>query len=145
MRAGSTIAVVSFRDCTIADQDDCAGSGGKSTDAFMTQFATATVFHAVKLPRPVDTKAELGDDAAVAYAKQKGYAYVMNGEVTDFYQVAPMTFRKERAAIAVRVLSVADGKILQVHADDDTGNHDSPPVVLMKDMAKDVLDDLEDN
>ena len=71
-------------------------------------FATATVFHAVKLPRPVDAKAGLGDDAAVAYAKQRGYAYVMNGEVTDFYQVAPM-------------------------------------VVLMKDMAKDVQDDLEDN
>lgn len=143
--AGSTIAVVSFRDCTIADQEDCAGSGDKSTDVFMTQFGTATVFHAVKLPRPVDAKAELSDDAAVAYAKDKGYAYVLNGEVTDFYRVAPMTFRKERAAVAVRVLSVADGKILYVHTDEDTANNMSSPEAILKDMAGDVKDDLEDN
>lgn len=143
--AGSTIAVVVFRDCTIADQEDCADSGDKSTSAFLDQLGSSTVFHVVKLARPVAAKAELSDDAAVAYAKSKGYAYVMNGEVTDFYRVAPMTFRKERGAIAVRVLSTADGKMLYVHTDEDTANNTSSPEAIMKDMAEDVQNDLEDN
>src|SRR5690348_4567938 len=65
--AGSTIAVIGFRDCTIADQEDCAGSGDKVTDIFVSQFANSTLFHAEKQPRPVGAKDELSDEAAVAY------------------------------------------------------------------------------
>ena len=146
--AGSTVAVVSFRDCTIADQDDCAGSGDKVTDIFLSQFANSKVFHSLKLPRSVGAKAELSDDAAVAYAKSKGYAYVMNGEVTDYYQASAMTgfWHKERAAVTIRVLSVADGRILYVHTDSDTGsNMAGSPDGLFKSFAEDVEDDLEDN
>src|SRR5690242_10867770 len=142
---GSTIAIVGFRDCVIKDQDDCSGSGGIATNVFTGEFGNSAVFHVAVLSRPVGAEAELSDEAAVAYAKEKGYAYVMNGEVTDFYRVAPMTFRKERAAVAVRVLSVADGRILYVHTDEDTANNMSSPEEILKDMAGDVKDDLEDN
>lgn len=146
--AGSTIAVVMFRDCTIPDQEDCDASGYKTTGIFVSQLSNAKVFRVETLSRPVAAKAELSDDAAVAYAKQKGYAYVMNGEVTDYYKAAPFTgaWHKERAAIAVRVLSTADGKIIYVHSDSDTGaNIKGSPDGLFKDMAEDVQNDLEDN
>lgn len=144
--AGSNIAVVDFRDCTIPDQDDCNGSGDKVTDIFIDQFTSATMFHSTKLPRPVGIKAELGDDAAVAYAKDKGFAYVMNGEVTDYFQASRGTgwWRKERAAVAVRVLEVATGKILYVHTDSDTANNlAGSPDAMFKSMASNVQDDIE--
>jgi curli biogenesis system outer membrane secretion channel CsgG len=145
---GSTIAVVDFRDCTIADQDDCKGSGAKVTSIFMTQFGTAHVFHADRLSRPMDAAAELSDAAAAAYAKSKGYAYVMNGDVTDYFQATAFTgwWRKERAAVTVRLLDTATGKILYVHTDSDTANngHGSPDGMFQS-MASNVQDDIEDN
>ena len=146
--AGSAIAVVDFRDCTIADQDDCQGSGAKVTSIFMTQFQGATVFHAVRLPRPVDAVAGFDAAAAATYAKSKGYAYVMNGEITDYYRASTGTgwWRKERAALAVRVLDTATGKLIYVHTDSDTANNlAGSPDGMFKSMASDVQDDIEDN
>ncbi|HEY3645173.1 MAG TPA: hypothetical protein VGM16_07520 [Gammaproteobacteria bacterium] len=146
--AGSTLAVIDFRDCTIPDQEDCVGSGKAGTAVFLNQLSSSTVFHVQPLDRPVDAKADLSDDAAVAYAKAKGYAYVMNGEITDYYKVSfiPGTWwRKERAAVTVRVFNVADGKMLYVHTDSDTAHQGSSPEEMLKSMASDVQDALEDN
>ena len=146
---GSTIAIISFRDCTIADQDDCKGSGEVTSSIFVTHLATSQIFHVVALPRPVDAAAELTDQAAVDYAKSKGYAYVLNGEVTDYFKASfiPYTWwRKERGALSVHLVSTADGKILYLHSDQDSDNNATgTPEKIMKGFADDVRDDIEDN
>jgi len=145
--AGSTIAVVSFADCMIKDQDDCAGSGDIATSIFMTQLGTSKVFHLVQLSRPVGTKEDLSNQAAADYAKSKGYAYVLNGEVTDFYKVSAMAAwgRKERGGIKVYLLDSADGKVIYEHVDMDTASALSSPQGILKSMADDVRDDIEGN
>jgi hypothetical protein len=109
---GADIAVVSFRDCTIAGQEDCDGSGNTAGSIFARVLATGPGFRAVPLSRPVGPKETLTDDAAVEFAKSKGFQYVMNGEVEDYYRVAPFTFRTERAGVSVRVLRVSDGTVM---------------------------------
>src|SRR6266853_6704089 len=75
------IAVVMFRDCTITGQEDCDGSGNTAGSIFARVLATESKVRAVPLSRPVGPKETLSDDAAVEYAKSKGYQYVLNGEV----------------------------------------------------------------
>ncbi|HEX7965256.1 MAG TPA: hypothetical protein VF651_06025 [Gammaproteobacteria bacterium] len=142
---GSTVAVIMFRDCVIQDQEDCDGSGNTAGSIFASKLNDSDFIHAVPLSRPVGPKEELNDDAAVALAKAKGYAYVLNGEVADYYRVAPMTFREERAAANIRVLSTADGKIVYFHDDNDTANDMSSPQSILEDIAEDVRDDLSDD
>ena len=109
---GSEIAVVMFRDCTIAGQEDCNESGLTAGSIFARVLSEKPGLRAVPLSRPVAPTTPLDDSAAVAYAKSKGYAYVLNGEVEDYYRVAPMTFRTERAGAAVRLLRTSDGQVL---------------------------------
>jgi len=145
---GSTVAVISFRDCTIVDQDDCKGSGETTAAIFMAQLGTSQIFHVVTLPRPVDAAAELTDQAAADYAKSKGYAFVLNGEVTDYFKAAAFSgwWRKERGALSVHLLSTTDAKILYLHSDQDTANNGTgSPQGIMKSMADDVRDGIEDN
>jgi hypothetical protein len=54
----------------------------------------------------------LDDSAAATFAKDKGYKYVLNGEVEDYYRVAPMTFRTERAGVSVRLLNTVNGDVV---------------------------------
>jgi hypothetical protein len=144
---GAQIAVIAFRDCVIAGQEeDCANSGQTTTSIFATTLNDPPHVTAISVTRPVGPKETLDDASAVAYGKSKGYQYVLNGEVTNFYRVAAMTFRREQASVTVRVLRVSDGQVVYAHSDDSTGNNlFGSPEKLMQDMAKDVLDDLEDN
>lgn len=141
---GSRIAVIGMRDCVIAGQDDCGHSGQIATGIFANTLNDGRL-QAVTLDRTVGPQEALSDDAAVAYAKSKGYAYVLNGEMTDFYRVAAMTFRKERAAVSLRVIRVADGAVIENYSDDGTANNLSSPEKIVAGFASDVRDDLEDN
>lgn len=144
---GTQIAVIGFRDCVIADQEeDCANSGQTTTSIFASALNDPPHVTAISVQRPIGSKDSLDDASAVAYGKSKGYQYVLNGEVTNFYRVAAMTFRRERAGISVRVLRVSDGQVVYAHTDDSSGNNlFGSPENLMQGMAKDVLNDLEDN
>lgn len=142
---GTKLAVIMFQDCTIRGQDDCDGSGETAGMIFASVLDDKPALYAVPLSRPVGPKDQLSDASAIAYAKSKGYAYVVNGEVEDFYRVAPMTFRRERAGVSVRVLRTADGQVINFYTDHDTSNNLSSPESLIKDMAEDVRDALEDN
>lgn len=86
---GSEIAVVIFRDCTIPGQEDCSGSGVSAGSVFARVLSATNAMRAVPLARPVPASALLDDSAAAAYAKQKGFRYVVTGEVQDYYRVAP--------------------------------------------------------
>ena len=37
---------------------------------------------------------------------------MLNGEVEDYYRVAPFTFRTERAGVSIRILSTENGDVL---------------------------------
>jgi hypothetical protein len=136
--SASDVAVVMFRDCTIQGQEDCDGSGLTAGSIFARVIATTPGRKAVPLDRPVGPKAPLSDAEAVTYAKEKGYAYVVNGEVQDYYRVAPFTFRSERAGVSVRVLRVSDAAVASFFSDRDIANNLSTPDAIIEDMAKKV-------
>jgi hypothetical protein len=141
---GSRVGVIAFQDCIITGQEDCEGSGLLAGSVFAVEMNDQQLI-TVPLSRPVGPKEQLSDEAAVAYGKSKGLDYILNGEVTDFYRVAPMTFRDERAGVAVRLLRVSDGKELYFHAERDSKNNFSSPEKILRNIASDVKDDIEDN
>jgi hypothetical protein len=108
----SEIGVVMFRDCTIPGQEDCGGSGLSAGSIFARILSEKPGLRAVPLSRPVTASAQLDDSTAATFAKDKGYKYVLNGEVEDYYRVAPMTFRTERAGVSVRLLNTANGDVV---------------------------------
>jgi len=136
--AGTDVAVVMFRDCTIQGQVDCDGSGLSAGSVFARVMASTAGKRAVPLDRPVGPKDALSDSEAASYAKGKGYAYVVNGEVQDYYRVAPFTFRSERAGVAVRVLKTSDGSVVSFFTDRGTANNLSSPDAIIEGMARKV-------
>jgi TolB-like protein len=134
---GATLAVVMFEDCTIATQPDCAGSGANASSIFIRILSQKPGLHAVSLPRPVGANAPLTDDAAVAYASKKGYRFVINGEVQDYYRTGHLALHSDRAALSVRVLNVKDGQALVTYNyQEDSKTHFTTPDAMLEDMAK---------
>lgn len=144
MAPGNEIAVVDFRDCTIADQADCGGSGQVASGIFARVLSLRSRFKAMPLGRPVAATAQLSDQQAVTLAKKAGFRYVMNGEVTDYYSVSPMPFvqRQDRAALSVRVLDVQTGAVVAFFTDHDDAQAYSSPQEILEDMAEDVAKKL---
>jgi hypothetical protein len=140
---GAELAVIPFRDCLISGQEDCDGSGNTAGNIFAQVFSASVKFRAVPLSRPVGPKETLTDDAAVALAKARGYKYVINGEVDDYYDVAPMTFRADRAGISVRILRVEDGSVMAFFSQRKTASSNlGTPGGVIKTMAEHVRDSL---
>lgn len=141
---GEVIGVFPFRDCLIEDQEDCLGSGVVAGQAFAQAFSEDG-FRSVLLSRPVGAREVLSDEAALKLAKAEGLVYVMNGEVTEFYSVAPMTFRADRAGVSLRILRVSDGMVAIAwsYKDLSTTNFDTPAGMLQE-MAEDVRDELDE-
>jgi hypothetical protein len=134
---GSTVAVVVFGDCQVANQADCDGSGANAGSIFVRELSQRQGLHAVSLPRPVGAKVPFNDDAAVAYAKAKGYRYVINGDVQDYYRAGHLALHSSRAGISLRVLSTKDGKVLVTYNDQQSSKNPlTSPDDLLDDMAK---------
>jgi TolB-like protein len=134
---GGTVAVVMFKDCDIANQSDCNGSGLNAGSIFVRVLSQRPGLRAVSLPRPVGPKAQLSDDAAVAYAQGKGYRYVVNGEVQDYYRTGHIALHSDRAGVSVRVLSVKDGQALVTYTyQENSKTHFTTPDEMLEDMAK---------
>ncbi len=140
---GSELAVIPFRDCLISGQEDCDGSGNTAGNIFAQVFSASAKFRAVPLSRPMGPKETLTDDAAVALAKIKGFQYVINGEVDEYYDVAPMTFRVDRAGISIRILRVEDGSVVAFFSQrKEAGSNLGTPGGIIKKMAEHVRDSL---
>ena len=138
----SQVAVIMFRNCTIAGQDDCAESGISAGTVFAHAFSERPGITAVPLSRPVPSSEPLDDSAAVAYAKGKGYQFVINGDVEDYYRVAPMTFRAERAGVSVRLLRVSDGTVMAYFSKRGEAPNLSTPDAILKGMADKFRDSV---
>lgn len=133
---GGTVAVVMLQDCNIPHQPDCDGSGAKAGSIFANVLAQRPGLHTASLPRPVGPKAPLSDTAAIAYAKAKGYRYVINGEVQDYYG-GHMSLRSNRANVSLRVLSTSSGLALATYSYQETSKaHLTTPDEMLEDMAK---------
>lgn len=134
---GSTVAVVMFEDCTITNRSDCDGSGLNTGSIFVRILSQRQGLHAVSLPRPVGPKVPFSDDAAVAYAKAKGYRYVVNGEVQDYFRTGHLALHANRVSIAVRVLGTSKVEELASYTyQEDSKTHFTTPDEMAEDMAK---------
>lgn len=135
--SGSTIAVVMFSDCQIANQTDCVGSGVKAASIFVHVLAQRPGLHTISLPRPVAPGTAFTDDAAVAYGKSKGYRYVMNGEVQDYYHTGHLAIHADRAAVSLRVLNTSNGQAVATYTyQGNSKTHFTSPDDMVEDMAK---------
>lgn len=133
---GGKVAVVMFQDCDIAKQVDCDDSGAKAGAIFARVLSQRPDLQAVSLPRPVGAKVPLSDDAAVAYAKAKGYRYVVNGEVQAYYG-GHVSLHANRAAVFVRVLSTSNGlEMASYRQQEKSAAHLTAPDDMLEDMAK---------
>lgn len=139
---GVEIAVIAFRDCLIANQEDCSGSGSITGSVVARALFSGGQFKAFPVSRPVGATQPLADDEAVALGREKRYAYVINGEVDDYYIVAPMTFRSEKAGISMRLLRVSDGALVAFFSRRrEAGNLTTPDKMILK-MAGEFRDAL---
>lgn len=143
---GTEIAIIAFRDCTIAGQADCYGSGNVAGSIFARVLSTASKFSAVPLSRPVGPNEVLTDDVAVDFARTKGFQFVLNGEVDEYYSVAPMTFRLDRAGISIRLLRVIDGSVAAFFSQrKDAATNFETPDGLIEQMAIHVRNSLDNS
>lgn len=141
---GSEITIISFRDCMITGQDeDCNGSGQKTAEAFRDSFSQGGKFRSSIAPRPVGPKEPLSDAAAAEYGRKNNYPYVINGEVDDFYSVAAMTFRSDKAAVSVRVIRSSDSLVITSFSKPGTaGSNFETPQGMMKRLADELRNAL---
>lgn len=139
--AGASIGVVSFRDCLMPEQkDDCPGSGNVAGPVFARVLASKPGLNVIPLSRPVSATQELSDEAAVALGREKNVDYVLNGEVNDYYSVAPMTFRSDRASVSVRLLRVSDGSVVAFQTETVQGANYKTPADLIHAVAERLRD-----
>ncbi len=141
---GSEIVVVGFRDCLISGQDeDCNGSGVKAGEAFQEAFNEGGKFTSRLVDRPVGPKDALSNEAAAELGRKNGYNYVLHGEVDDFYSVAAMTFRTDRAAVTMRIVRASDGQVMASYSKvGKASSNFATPQGMIKDIAIFVRDGL---
>ena len=142
--AGATIGVVSFRDCVIPSQeDDCPGSGNVAGPMYARVLASRPTMKVTPISRPVAANKELSDADAVALARNSNVQYVLNGEVNDYYSVAPMTYRSDRAAVTVRLLKVSDGSVVAFQTETVQGANYKTPADLIQRVAERFRDAIQ--
>ncbi len=141
---GSEIVVISFRDCLISGQEeDCNGSGRKAGEAFQEVFSQGGKFTSKLVDRPVGAKEALSDQAAAEFARTNRYNYALSGEVDDFYSVAAMTFRPDRAAVSIRIIRASDGQVMTSYSKRGVaGSNFATPKGMVKDIATFVRNGL---
>ena len=132
----ASIGIISFRDCVIPTQlDDCPGSGNVAGPEYARVLATKPGVKVVPLSRPVAGNEPLSDEAAVTLGRDKNVDYVLNGEVNDYYSVAPMTYRSDRASVSVRLIRVSDGTIVAFKTETVQGANYKTPADLIRAVA----------
>jgi hypothetical protein len=136
------IAIIPLRDCTIPNNDDCHGAGNIATSVIAATLSKGR-YEVIPLSRPANPDQVISDDSAVEVAKAKGFEYVINGEVNDFYRVAPMTFRVDRASLAFRLLKVSDGSVVaSAISSVEAGSNLSTPEGLVRKLAEKLLQEM---
>jgi hypothetical protein len=142
--AGTEIVVVPFRDCLISGQDeDCTGSGVKTGEAFRDAFSEGGKFKARLVDRPVGAKETWSDKDVAEWARRNNYDYVLTGEVDDFYSVAAMTFRPDRAAASARIIRASDGLVVAAYSKPGSaGSNFATPKGMMKGIATEMRNGL---
>jgi len=132
----ASIGIISFRDCVIpTQQDDCPGSGNVAGPEYARVLATKPGVKVVPLSRPVAGGEPLSDEAAVSFGRDKHVDYVLNGEVNDYYSVAPMTYRSDRASVSVRLIRVSDGVVVAFQTETVQGANYKTPADLIRAVA----------
>jgi hypothetical protein len=136
------IGLFSLRDCSTPNDDNCHGAGHIAAAVIGATFSKGG-YEVIPLSRPASPVETLSDDAAVAVARIQGLEYVINGEVDDFYRVAPGTSGADRATLAFRLLNAADGSVV---ASASTLAEESPslgtPEGLIGQLAKRLLQEM---
>jgi hypothetical protein len=138
--ASESVTVLPFKDHVSEDARDSDGTGKKCQDILAEKLSDdhSDVVKA-HVPAGHDSKTVLSDADAQALGKSLKVDYVVYGDCIEYYDVAPFTFRADRAGMQVWVLRVADGVVVYTvkHAQNSDSNYDSPEG-LLEEMAEGI-------
>jgi len=111
MEPTDKLVVLPFQDHASEDPRDSKNTGRICQDIFVKAFlryqTAEIVDHVLEGHDPTTA---IGRSAATEIGRQLEADYVMTGRCTEFYRVAPMTFRADQGAVDVEVMRVEDGK-----------------------------------
>jgi hypothetical protein len=123
-------------------QEDCNGSGNSAGSILARVLSETGKVAAIPLSRPVPGPQPLSDDEAVEHARSRGFGFVLNGEVDDYYNVAFGTFRSDRAGVWIRILRTSDGTVVAFASQKkEKGNYSSPDKII-EGLARNIRDGL---
>jgi len=146
LRRGSSVLILPFRDHQSEDPNDSLDTGRFAQESFFEAFDRINGMRVVLRP-PSSHSARFGwtREEAATFAVRYKVEFVVYGEVTDFYRVAPFTYRNDRAGVWVEMVT-ATGKVFfrQERTLDLGTNHIEPEAVLdriAKTMVKEIRPD----
>lgn len=137
----SKIAVIPFQNCPDPEERDCDSSGIRAARA-LVQGMGQERFRPMVIERPVGATQVLGDSLAAALALAKGYPFVIHGWVDHLADVAPMTFRPDRAELRFVVLRSSDRMLMATYEKQGQASNLSNPDAIMEDMGEELSDGL---
>jgi hypothetical protein len=149
--AGSTIGIISFRDCLMPQRTyDCPGSGNVAGPVYARALVSKGTLTITPLARPLPATQELPDDAAVQLGRDNNVDFVLNAEVNDYYSLGPITFREDlndtlpkpsnRVSVSVRLLRVSDGTVAAFQTETVQGAHFETPADVIHRVAERLRD-----
>jgi hypothetical protein len=145
VQAGERITVLPLSDHPSDDPKDRDGTGLKSQNAIVTAMKKELAQVDIDAPVPANYDAKRGydRDAALAVGRERSSTYVLYGKCTDFYNVAPFTFRADRGGIEVELVAVADGRLVYRLTKVSSVNNLSNPESAIEGIADTMADELK--
>ncbi|MDX1564773.1 MAG: hypothetical protein R3236_05165, partial [Phycisphaeraceae bacterium] len=145
LRGHETIAVLPFKDHISDDPDDSKDTGA-ICQRFMAQalLEDAGIRAKVYDPASRDSRKLLRSDQAISMGRKLGVQYVIYGDCTEFYRVAPFTFRVDRAGMRVWMVRVQDGKLVFTASDTRrTDDNLEQPEDAIEQIAEEMVEGMK--
>lgn len=112
--SGSIVLVLPFRDNPSGDRRDREGTGRAVQVALFDGLESVDELDVrMREGQLADPSREIGDAEATRLVRESGADFAVVGACTDFYRVAPFTFRRDRAAVSLRIVSAAGVVVFQ--------------------------------
>lgn len=99
--SGEKIALIAFKDCAMEDNNDCAGSGERITNALERELISDGTYTVHKIL--INNEVLKNRDIELFCKKASGFKYILTGEVNNYREVGPMQFRTDELDITFRI------------------------------------------
>ena len=137
------VLVAPFRDNESDDPRDSVDTGIIAQQRLLEGLEELDSIRVKKAtPQRYDPSKGLSLDEAVALAHQYEADFVVFGDVIEFYRVAPLTFRADRAGVTIRVASVSGQLVFQRSWNKHSGTNFSTPDAVIENIGERFRDEV---